>query len=97
MKIPSHLSSRRAFSVSQKNGPQKLDLGSNASEPQSHVPKVLIGGIALGSALMGAYYYGANDEYIGKHQQSIREYTNASIGDKSMEASRDQKKGIQSS
>ncbi|KAH6803859.1 hypothetical protein C2S51_032106 [Perilla frutescens var. frutescens] len=89
--IPSYLSSRRAFSVSQKNGPQKLDLGSNAPEPQSRVPKVLIGGIALGSALLGAYYYGAIDEYIGKQQQSIREYTNAGIGDKGMEASRDQK------
>ncbi|KAH6784407.1 hypothetical protein C2S52_009366 [Perilla frutescens var. hirtella] len=89
--IPSYLSSRRAFSVSQKNGPQKLDLGSNAPEPQSRVPKVLIGGIALGSALLGAYYYGAIDEYIGKQQQSIREYTNAGIGDKGMEVSRDQK------
>lgn len=89
--IPSYLSSRRAFSVSQKNGPKKLDSGSNAPEPQSRVPKFLTGGIALGSALLAAYYYGALDEYIGKQQQSIREYTNAGIGDKGMEASPEQK------
>lgn len=89
--IPSYLSSRRAFSVSQKNGPQKLDSGSNAPEPQSHVPKILTGGLALGSVLLAAYYYGALDEYIGKQQQSIRDYTDTGITGKGMEASPKQK------
>ncbi|XP_057783753.1 MICOS complex subunit MIC60, mitochondrial-like isoform X1 [Salvia miltiorrhiza] len=84
--IPSYLSSRRAFSVSQKNGPKKLDPGSNVPEPQSRVPKILAGGLALGSVLLAAYYYGALDEYIGRQKESIREYTNAGIGDKATEA-----------
>lgn len=91
MQIPSYLSSRRAFSVSQKNGPQKLDSGSNAPEPQSRVPKILTGGLALGSVLLAAYYYGALDEYIGKQQQSIRDYTDTGITGKGMEASPEQK------
>lgn len=89
--IPSYLSSRRAFSVSQKNGPQKLDSGSNAPEPQSRVPKILTGGLALGSVLLAAYYYGALDDYIEKQQQSIRDYTNTGITDKGMEVSPEQK------
>lgn len=91
MQIPSYLSSRRAFSVSQKNGPQKLDSGSNAPEPQSRVPKILTGGLALGSVLLAAYYYGALDDYIGKQQQSIRDYTNTGITDKDMKVSPEQK------
>ncbi|XP_042025495.1 uncharacterized protein LOC121772445 isoform X1 [Salvia splendens] len=83
--IPSYLSSRREFSVSPKNGPKKLDPGSTP-EPQSRVPKILTGGLALGSVLLAAYYYGALDEYIGKQKESIREYTNTGIGDKATEA-----------
>ncbi|XP_047971830.1 uncharacterized protein LOC125214740 [Salvia hispanica] len=84
--IPSYLSSRREFSVSPKNGPKKVDPGSNTPEPQSCVPKILIGGLALGSALLAAYYYGALDEYIWKQKKSIREYTDSGIGDKATEA-----------
>ncbi|KAL1569603.1 hypothetical protein AAHA92_01066 [Salvia divinorum] len=84
--IPSYLSSRREFSVSPKNGPKKLDPGSNTPEPQSRAPKILTGGLALGSVLLAAYYYGALDEYIGKQKESIREYTNVGIGDKATEA-----------
>lgn len=90
MQIPSYLSSRREFSVSPKNGPQKLNSGSKAPEPQGRVPKILVGGLALGSFLVAAYYYGALDEYIGKQQQSIREYTNAGVGDKATEATLEQ-------
>ncbi|KAI3451113.1 hypothetical protein Pfo_007778 [Paulownia fortunei] len=75
--IPSYLSSRRAYSVSQKNEPQKPDSGSNASEPQSHLPKILTGGLALGSVFLAAYYYGVLDNYLGKEQQSISEYPKA--------------------
>lgn len=91
MQIPSYLSSRRAYSVSPKNGPQKLNQRNNVPETQSHIPKILIGGLALGSALGAAYYYGALDEYIGKQQQSIREYTNAGIGEKATETSPEKK------
>ncbi|KAL8476107.1 hypothetical protein ACS0TY_028684 [Phlomoides rotata] len=84
--IPSYLSSRRAFSVSQNKGPQKLDPGSSAHEPQSRIPKILVGGFALGSVLLVAYYNGVLDSYIGKQQQSIGQYTKAGIGDKNREA-----------
>lgn len=86
MQTPSYLSSIRAFSVSQKNGPQKLDSGSSAHEPQSRTTKILVGGFALGSVLLAAYYNGALDSYIGKQQQSIGQYTKAGIGDKNREA-----------
>ncbi|KAL0344350.1 UNVERIFIED_CONTAM: hypothetical protein Sangu_1322400, partial [Sesamum angustifolium] len=79
--IPSYLSSRRAFSVSPKNEPIKPDSGGGAPEPQSRLPKVLAGGLALGSVFLAAYYYGALDRYVGKEQQSMSKYTNAWTGD----------------
>ncbi|KAK4417151.1 hypothetical protein Salat_2540700 [Sesamum alatum] len=83
--IPSYLSSRRAFSVSQKNEPIKPDSGGGAPEPQSRLPKVLAGGFALGSVFVAAYYYGVLDRYLGKEQQSMSKYTNVWPGDKNTE------------
>ncbi|KAL0349638.1 UNVERIFIED_CONTAM: hypothetical protein Sradi_4113000 [Sesamum radiatum] len=85
VQIPSYLSSRRVFSVSPKNEPIKPDSGGGAPEPQSHLPKVLAGGLALGSVFLAAYYYGALDRYVGKEQQSMSKYTNAWTGDKNTE------------
>ncbi|XP_051127352.1 actin cytoskeleton-regulatory complex protein PAN1 [Andrographis paniculata] len=71
--IPSYLSSRRAFSVSQKTGPHKPGLGNNTPEQQSSFPKILTGGLALGSVFFAAYYYGLLDRYLGNLQPSISE------------------------
>ncbi|KAL2240192.1 UNVERIFIED_CONTAM: hypothetical protein Sindi_0660400, partial [Sesamum indicum] len=85
MQIPSYLSFRRAFCVSPKNEPIKPDSGGGAPEPESRLPKVLAGGLALGSVFLAAYYYGALDRYVGKEQQSMSKYTNAWTGDKNTE------------
>ncbi|KAK4381411.1 hypothetical protein Sango_2970500 [Sesamum angolense] len=85
VQIPSYLSSRRPFSVSPKNEPIKPDSGGGAPEPQSRLPKVLAGGLALGSVFLAAYYYGALDRYVGKEQQRMSKYTNAWTGDKNTE------------
>ncbi|KAK6125764.1 hypothetical protein DH2020_040494 [Rehmannia glutinosa] len=88
--IPSYLSSRREFSVSQRSEPHKPDSGNSVHEPQSRIPKILTGGVALGSVFLAAYYYGFLDSYLGKKQQSISEYTKARIGDNNTQTSPEQ-------
>ncbi|KAL3818893.1 hypothetical protein ACJIZ3_004798 [Penstemon smallii] len=78
--VPSYLSSRRAFSVSPRNEPPKPDSASNIPEgpkSKSNLPKIISGGLAVGSVLFAAYYYGVLDKYIGKEQQRIGEYSKA--------------------
>ncbi|KAK6150458.1 hypothetical protein DH2020_015390 [Rehmannia glutinosa] len=89
-RIPSYLSSRREFSVSQRSEPHKPDSGNSVHEPQSRIPKILTGGVALGSVFLAAYYYGFLDSYLGKKQQSISEYTKARIGDNNTQTSPEQ-------
>lgn len=80
--LPSYLSSRRALSTSQKNESYKPGSGSNVPESPSHGPKIITGGLALGSAVLAAYYYGYLDTYIGKEQQSTGEHAEVQINDK---------------
>ncbi|XP_073158317.1 MICOS complex subunit MIC60, mitochondrial [Henckelia pumila] len=79
--LPSYLSSRRLLSTSQKNESVKPGSGSNVPESQSHGPKIITGGLALGSAMLAAYYYGYLDTYIGKEQQSTGEHVKVRIND----------------
>ncbi|XP_012845176.1 PREDICTED: MICOS complex subunit MIC60 [Erythranthe guttata] len=78
---PSYLSSRRAFSSLQKNGPPKPDIGSTAPKTQNRFPKVLVGGLILTPFVVAAYYFEAIEKYLVKDQQSISEYTKAQISD----------------
>ncbi|KAL6583144.1 hypothetical protein OROMI_005222 [Orobanche minor] len=87
--IPSYLSSRRAFSVSPKNGRHKPDSGNIVNEPQSQMPKILTGGLAFGSVFLAAYYYGFLD--------SISEYRKARLGNNSMHTFPEQSKSHQAS
>ncbi|XP_073280425.1 MICOS complex subunit MIC60, mitochondrial isoform X1 [Primulina huaijiensis] len=80
--LPSYLYSRRTLSTSQKNESHKPGSGSNVPESQSHGPKIITGGLALGSAVLAAYYYGYLDTYIGKEQQSTGEHVKVQINDK---------------
>ncbi|KAL3630189.1 hypothetical protein CASFOL_023173 [Castilleja foliolosa] len=96
--IPTYLSSRRAFSVSPKNEPRKPGSGNNVNEPQSRVPKILTGGLALGSAFLAAcYYYGFLDSYLGKNLQSISEYSKGQLSDSNTQTSPEQPKPHQAS
>ncbi|KAL7104433.1 hypothetical protein ACP275_08G244600 [Erythranthe tilingii] len=87
---PSYLSSRRAFSSLQKNGPPKPDLGSTAPKTQNRFPKVLVGGLILAPFVAAAYYFEAIEKYLVKDQQSISEYTQARISDKNTQKSTEQ-------
>ncbi|KAL6552185.1 hypothetical protein OROGR_008339 [Orobanche gracilis] len=87
--IPSYLSSRRAFSVSPKNGRHKPASGNSVTEPNSQMPKILTGGLAFGSVFLAAYYYGFLD--------SISECIKSGLGNNSMHTFPEQSKSHQAS
>ncbi|GER48971.1 formation of crista junctions protein 1 [Striga asiatica] len=89
--IPSYLSSRRLFSAS-SSGPHKPDTGNSGDVPKSSVPKILSGGLALGSVFLVVYYSGALDSYIDKRSPSISEFDKARLGYSNTQTSPEQPK-----
>lgn len=95
--MPSHLSSRRAFSDTQNSEPHQRNPSGNASESQSSLPKIIGGSLALGSVLMVANYYGVLDRYLGKEQQQPIKYDEDQNGDKNTQELPEQSTSLQDS
>ncbi|KAL2521594.1 Mitochondrial inner membrane protein Mitofilin [Forsythia ovata] len=92
--VPSYLSYRRAFSVTQNSEPHQPSSSGNAPNSQSSLPKIIAGSLALGSVLMVANYYGVLDRYLGKEQERPVKYDEAQNGDKNAHLGKEQERPV---
>nr|XP_027079173.1 MICOS complex subunit MIC60-like [Coffea arabica] len=93
--IPSYLSSRRAMSAaSQHNEPQGPGSADKA-ESGSSLPKILVGGVALGAVVMGAYHTGYLDRFFAKEPHGTAESAKvAAVSEEQPDLREDSKKSL---